>query len=92
MAQYFAKTEVGNSLCILAFLQETDVIFWDIKGLFVVSSVTENENINMDKITFFLYKWHLFFNFYACPLKKKIYIQALFFQLTCLFLQFILYD
>lgn len=53
LAQYFAKIEAGNSLCILAFLQETNVIFWDIKGLFVVSSVTENENINMDKITFF---------------------------------------
>lgn len=39
----------------------------------------------------------MFFNFYACPFKenkkKQIYIQALFFQLTCLFfLQFILYD
>jgi len=76
----------------LAFLQQTNVTFWDIKGLFVVSSVTENEDINMDKITFFLYKWHKFCNFYACPF-KKIYIQALFFQLTCLFfLQFILYD
>lgn len=53
LAQCFAKTEAGNSLCILAFLQETYVIFWDIKGLFVVSSVTENENINMGKITFF---------------------------------------
>lgn len=53
LAQYFVKTEAGNSLCILAFLQETDVVFWDIKGLFVVSSVTENENTNMDKINFF---------------------------------------
>lgn len=78
LAQYFAKTEVGNSLCILAFLQETDVIFWDIKGLFVVSSVTENENINTAKITFFLYKWHLFFDFYACPLKKNLYTSLIF--------------
>lgn len=31
-AQDFAKTEAGNSLCILAFLQETNVVFWDIKG------------------------------------------------------------
>lgn len=31
-AQDFAKTEVGSSLCILAFLQETNVVFWDIKG------------------------------------------------------------
>lgn len=31
--QDFAKAEAGkNSLCILAFLQETNVIFWDIKG------------------------------------------------------------
>lgn len=94
LAQCFVKTEAGISLCILAFLHETNIIFWDIKGLFVVSSLTENENTNMDKINFFLYKWHMFFNFYACPFKKKkIYIQALFFQLTCLFfLQFILYD
>lgn len=41
LAQYFAKAEVGNSLCILAFLQETNIIFWDIKGLFVVSSLAE---------------------------------------------------
>lgn len=43
LAQYFAKTEVGNSLCILAFLQETNIIFWDIKGLFVVSSLSEKQ-------------------------------------------------
>lgn len=76
-----AETEAGNSLCILAFLQDTNVIFWDIKGLFVVSSVTENENINMDKITFFfLYKWHMFFNFYACPFKKKFIYKPYFFS------------
>lgn len=81
LAQYFAKIEAGNSLCILAFLQETNVIFWDIKGLFVVSSVTENENINMDKITFFfLYKWHMFFNLYACPFKKQFIYKPYFFS------------
>lgn len=46
----------------------------------MVSSVTKNENINMGKITFFLYKWHMFFNFYACTLKKKFIYKPYFFS------------
>lgn len=98
LAQCSVKTEAGKSLCILAFLQETNIIFRDIKGLFVVSSLTENENTNMDtnNFCFSFINGICFSTSMHVLLKKKtkqIYIRALFFQLTCLFfLQFILYD
>lgn len=79
-AQDFAKTEAGNSLCILAFLQETNVVFWDIKG--PVCGFFCNWKMKiliLVKLPFFFING-MFFNFYACTFKNKFIYKPYFFS------------